>query len=140
MCTPIINLLATTITSNLRQLAGFKSEPLSETETKFATTPEQKATKVLYSLIDLINLMRVKEDNGTERRSSQAVVINNIVSLSLKVFIDILNQQNPPIAKTVPFDEILSQSYARAVSILVEENLFDTKNDFVIAKNLVVSQ
>lgn len=69
MCTPIINSLATTITANLRQLAGIKVENQPQSENTFETTPEQKASKVLLSLIDLINLMRVKEDDGTERRS-----------------------------------------------------------------------
>ena len=138
MCTPIINSLATTITANLRQLAGIKVENQPQSENTFETTPEQKASKVLLSLIDLINLMRVKEDDGTERRSSQADVINNIVKLSLCVFIDVLNKHEPPISKAPPFDEVLSKSYAHAIAILVDDNLFDTKNDFLIAKGLVV--
>lgn len=130
MCTPIINMLANTITTNLRQIAGMKTETVAG---EFGMTDQQKAYKVLMSIIDLIKLM-IKEDGET---SSQFGVINNISGLSLKLFIDILNNRTQKIEKT-PFDEIARESYAKAIEILINEDLFDTKNDLMIAKSLVV--
>lgn len=130
MCTPIINMLATTITNNLKQIAGMRTETVTG---EFGMTDQQKAYKVLMSIIDLIKLM-IKEDGET---SSQFDVINNITELSLKLFIDILNNKAQPIEKT-PFDEIARDSYAKAIDILIHKELFDTKNDLMIAKSLVV--
>lgn len=133
MCTPIINMLATTITNNLKQIAGMKTETVTG---EFGMTDQQKAYKVLMSIIDLIKLM-IKEEGGIRQRSSQFGVINNISGLSLKLFIDILNNRTQKIEKT-PFDEIARESYAKAIEILINEDLFDTKNDLMIAKSLVV--
>ena len=48
MCTPIINSLATTITANLRQLAGIKVENQPQSENTFETTPEQRRQRCCF--------------------------------------------------------------------------------------------
>lgn len=140
MCSPNVKLLANTITSNLSKLAGREDKtPAPEGAIVYETSREHKATSILYSLIDLINLMYVDEGDEMIRQPKDIDTITVVARLAIDMLIDVLTRMNPAITKLSQLDEVMQQPYVRATKILSMESQFDTKNNLVYAKGLVVA-
>lgn len=141
MCNPKVKLLANTITSNLSKLAGLEDgKPAPEGAIVYETSREHKATTILYSLIDMINLMYVDEKDGEMVRQPKDIdTITVVARLAIDMLIDVLTKLKPAITKLSQLDEVMQQPYLRATKILTMESQYDTKNNLVFAKSLVIA-
>lgn len=94
-------------------------------------TPSQTAHKVFLLISDLIHQLK-----KTPVQSDQYNITRNIIDLSLAALIDSLNNRAEPIELT-NMDMTSEKSYLEAVEILIENNLFETKGNFIVAKGLI---
>ncbi len=130
MCDLIISGISKSIVSLLRQFAGTNKNDTDNISMPQGT-PSQTAHKVFLLISDLIHQLK-----KTPVQSDQYNITRNIIDLSLAALIDSLNNRAEPIELT-NMDMTSEKSYLEAVEILIENNLFETKGNFIVAKGLI---